>query len=81
MEIIPFCFSAPLGIIDPLEQQSFYKNMNNTGQRGSIYASASLTPPSFTSTVTTSISTTPTPATPTRPPPEIPPTLPPRDSK
>lgn len=71
---------TPLGIIDPLEQQNFYKNMNNTGQRGSIYASASLTPPTFTSTVTTSISSTTTPSTPTRPPPDIPPTLPPRDT-
>lgn len=71
---------TPLGIIDPIEQQNFYKNMNNTGQRGSIYASASLTPPTFTSTVTTSISSTTTPSTPTRPPPEVPPTLPPRDT-
>ncbi|XP_053396304.1 mitogen-activated protein kinase kinase kinase 7-interacting protein 3 homolog [Mercenaria mercenaria] len=68
---------TPLGVLDPLEQQNFYKNMN-TGQRGSIYASASQTPPkTFTSTVTTSVTTTVT--TPTRPPPEIPPELPPRD--
>lgn len=68
---------TPLGVLDPLEQQNFYKNMN-TGQRGSIYASASQTPPkTYTSTVTTSVTTTVT--TPTRPPPEIPPELPPRD--
>ncbi|KAK3096623.1 hypothetical protein FSP39_001814 [Pinctada imbricata] len=28
---------TPLGILDPLEQQNFYKNMN-TGQHGSIYS-------------------------------------------
>lgn len=29
--------SAPLGVLDPLEQQNFYKNMN-TGPQGSIYS-------------------------------------------
>ena len=32
-----FLFSAPLGVLDPLEQQNFYKNMN-TGPQGSIYS-------------------------------------------
>ncbi|KAL4232915.1 TGF-beta-activated kinase 1 and MAP3K7-binding protein 2 [Mactra antiquata] len=67
---------TPLGVLDPLEQQNFYKNMN-TGQRGSIYASASqVTPRTFESTLTT---VTTSVSTPTRPPPEIPPQLPPRD--
>lgn len=68
---------TPLGVLDPLEQQNFYKNMN-TGQRGSIYASTAQTPPrTYTSTVTTSVTTTV--STPTRRPPEIPPERPPRD--
>ncbi|WAR08443.1 TAB3-like protein [Mya arenaria] len=68
---------TPLGVLDPIEQQNFYKNMN-TGQRGSIYASASTSAPTVThvSTVTTSIPSRPLPS---RPPPEIPPQLPPRD--
>lgn len=34
---------TPIGVIDPLEQQNFYKNMN-TGQSGSLFAQE-LTPP------------------------------------
>lgn len=30
--------SVLLGVIDPQEQQSFYKNIGSTGQRGSIHA-------------------------------------------
>ena len=54
---------APLGVLDPLEQQNFYKTIN-MGPSGSIYGGASQTPPK---------------TTPSRPPPEIPPELPPRD--
>ena len=74
-----FVLLAPLGVLDPLEQQNFYKNMN-TGQRGSIYAIASQTPKTYMSTVTAAVTSTVT--TPTRRPPEIPqvpPQLPPRD--
>ncbi|KAL5010380.1 hypothetical protein ScPMuIL_012685 [Solemya velum] len=35
----------PLGVYDPLEQQSFYKNMN-TGPQGSIYSQPKVTTPS-----------------------------------
>ncbi|XP_052242715.1 mitogen-activated protein kinase kinase kinase 7-interacting protein 3 homolog isoform X1 [Dreissena polymorpha] len=68
---------TPLGVLDPLEQQNFYKNMN-TGQRGSIYASTSpVSVPSMqVSRVTTSVNSV---VTPSRLPPEIPPQLPPRD--
>lgn len=69
---------TPLGVLDPLEQQNFYKTMN-TGQRGSIYGKAAgRTPQTFTSTMTTAVTTTV--SLPTRPAPEIPPTLPPRDT-
>jgi hypothetical protein len=58
-----FYTSAPLGVLDPLEQQNFYKTIN-MGPSGSIYGGASHVPHK---------------STPTRPPPEIPPELPPRD--
>ncbi|XP_060608598.1 TGF-beta-activated kinase 1 and MAP3K7-binding protein 3-like isoform X2 [Ruditapes philippinarum] len=54
---------TPLGVLDPLEQQNFYKTIN-MGPSGSIYGGASHVPHK---------------STPTRPPPEIPPELPPRD--
>ncbi|KAK3578089.1 hypothetical protein CHS0354_006747 [Potamilus streckersoni] len=60
----------PLGVLDPLEQQNFYRNMN-TGQRGSIYSKPSQfhhapQPP-------------PPPPPPAVPPRAVPPPLPPRN--
>ena len=37
-----FSSAAPLGVIDPLEQQSFYSNIGSTGQRGSVHAGGDL---------------------------------------
>lgn len=43
LSFVVFILTAPLGVLDPLEQQNFYKNMN-TGQRGSIYSQPVQTP-------------------------------------
>ncbi|KAL3882605.1 hypothetical protein ACJMK2_028930 [Sinanodonta woodiana] len=60
---------TPLGVLDPLEQQNFYRNMN-TGQRGSIYSKPpQLHPPQ----------PPPPPPPPALPPRAVPPPLPPRN--
>ena len=81
--------TAPLGVLDPLEEQNFY-SFTNTGQRGSIYASSGEPHPNkvFTSAVTTSVTPSVAPSVPPQPPrprseasSSEPPTLPPRDKK